>query len=219
VTIQPWEPRQFSDKKEIEFSVGSVQGLRWWHLHGEMLRGSKLIWQTQTNPTYQAFCLIQTGNFGVYMPTMGMSDISLEHSVPTKECGCGYWAFWKYHPCPIGNPFSRSSSICIVGVIKGFGRTVIGSKGFRAQKARILGLHIVDSGQLLDSELIEVEFKLEDLYHVPVYRSFRLLINEHPPTTDYLQAEEPENPPTSNRHLWFSGGTTWPPTGIKGGNS
>lgn len=47
------------------------------------------------------------------------------------DCGCGFWAYDEHS-------FSEHGDV--VGVIEGYGRTTIGTKGFRCEKARIVAL-------------------------------------------------------------------------------
>jgi hypothetical protein len=54
-----------------------------------------------------------------------------------NSCGCGFWSYWELNP----SEFSMGEKP-IVGVIKGYGRTLIGKRGFRCEKAVIVGLHL-----------------------------------------------------------------------------
>lgn len=66
---------------------------------------------------------------------------------PTKRCVCGFYAYydvarWSQHP-------SRSARYQRVeGIIEGYGRCVVGNKGFRAEHAVIVGLVIPDVSEL-----------------------------------------------------------------------
>lgn len=58
------------------------------------------------------------------------------HTVPTGHrfdpaCQCGFWAYDEAGFTPHGS---------VVGVIEGYGKVTVGTKGFRAEKARIVGL-------------------------------------------------------------------------------
>ncbi len=55
----------------------------------------------------------------------------------TSDCGCGFWAYFDLNPSEF-----RMGEKPIVGVIKGYGRTLLGSRGFRCEKAEIVGLHL-----------------------------------------------------------------------------
>ncbi|MHB1063185.1 MAG: hypothetical protein ACYC1Z_01600 [Georgenia sp.] len=49
-----------------------------------------------------------------------------------QGCTCGFYAYYR------ADPYARSGRIS--GIIEGFGRVVLGTQGFRAEKARILAL-------------------------------------------------------------------------------
>lgn len=53
-----------------------------------------------------------------------------------KDCGCGFWAYWKFDP----HEFHLGEKP-VVGIVEGYGRTIRGTRGFRCQKARIVALH------------------------------------------------------------------------------
>jgi hypothetical protein len=49
------------------------------------------------------------------------------------ECACGFYAYLNGH-----NEYNHVSRV--TGIIEGYGETLIGTRGFRAQKAKILAL-------------------------------------------------------------------------------
>lgn len=51
----------------------------------------------------------------------------------SPDCGCGFWA---YHDGV--TQFGDGSGV--VGIVEGYGKTTVGTKGFRSQKARIVAL-------------------------------------------------------------------------------
>lgn len=68
-------------------------------------------------------------------------------SCKTKEladCACGYYAYFQQEEYgkKADNSFYGGT---IGGIIKGHGRTVVGTKGFRAEKAELLGLFPIDT--------------------------------------------------------------------------
>lgn len=83
--------------------------------------------------------------------------------VPADNCGCGFWAYWSPisqariqvdTPTPVfiaPDPFSPVISlshehapswarVTLTGIAEGAGRTIIGTKGFRCQKMRVLAI-------------------------------------------------------------------------------
>ena len=106
--------------------------------------------------------------------------------VPAPECGCGFWAYWALRYAWRCDYYWRAD---VIGVIQGYGRTRIGTRGCRCGKARILGLHVRPAGPdcqpraLCDDDLAEV---LGSYYGVPCYPSLAEMLAAHPMTADYL---------------------------------
>jgi hypothetical protein len=77
----------------------------------------------------------------------------------------------------------------VIGVIQGYGRTSIGTRGCRCGKARILGLHVRPARPddqppgLPNHDVAEV---LGGYYGVPCYPSLAEMLANHPLTADYL---------------------------------
>lgn len=169
----------FGNRGVMDFAPGSVFGLRWWALDPE----------PTGEPTLH-------GMYGPWNP--GENVAKCRHDLPVhpgqpapaESCSCGLFAYWTPHPSPL----SALRPVHVMGVIEGYGRALIGDKGFRAEKARIRGLSISPdpSGpyrlrDFVPEEIIlRLQNALEDRYRVPVYSSQALLLREHPPTTDYL---------------------------------
>lgn len=105
-------------------AVGEVFGVRWWDLGSDgKLRGahSPVPWVPGENiASCQRYCY----------------DLSAAHAVPDSFCGCGFWAYWK-------QPFAPEvgGQLKVLGIIKGYGPTLVGEKGFRCAKAEIVALH------------------------------------------------------------------------------
>lgn len=77
------------------------------------------------------------------------SPYSAGHSVPNPYCGCGFWAYWDNldHDAFSSNPYIRYDrdvgyeiAVPVGGVVEGAGRTIVGEKGFRAERVRITDL-------------------------------------------------------------------------------
>lgn len=68
----------------------------------------------------------------------------------SKDCDCGFWAYtngenhFHTYPRSIGKPAGSWGGVArigqIAGIIEGFGKCVIGPRGFRCEKARIRAL-------------------------------------------------------------------------------
>ena len=106
--------------------------------------------------------------------------------VPAPGCGCGFWAYWALRYAWRCDYYWRGE---VIGVIQGYGRTRIGTRGCRCGKARILGFHVRPAspdGQprvLPHHEAAEI---LGSYYGVPCYSSLAEMLAAHPLTADYL---------------------------------
>lgn len=100
----------------LGFAVGSVTGLRWWDLTDDgLLRGTWGNWHPGENI---AVCKNSAG-----------------HDVPDDDCGCGFWAYWL--PALTSEVGGNRP---VLGIIEGYGTTLIGEQGFRCAKARLIAL-------------------------------------------------------------------------------
>lgn len=111
------------DGAEPAFAVGSVAGARWWDLS---TGADGIPWLT--------------GVQGAWGPgeNSARCNASRKHPVPDEDCGCGFWAYWTVPAAP--NP--HGFRVAVLGVIEGYGSTLIGERGFRCATARIVGLHV-----------------------------------------------------------------------------
>lgn len=113
--------------------------------------------------------------------------------VPVAGCGCGFWAYWALRYAWRCDYYWRGQ---VIGVIQGYGRTRIGTRGCRCGKARILGLHVRPAdpdGQPPRLRHHDVAEALTSYYGVPCYPSLAEMLAAHPLTADYL--------PPRHRHL------------------
>lgn len=134
-----------------DFAVGTVVGLRAWRYRPEHWGGftpppdaplvsvfRRYAWRTGTN---NAQCLLAPGqtahtakaglNYGYKAPTP--HDLEAEGGL-VPEHSCGFYAYID------GENLRSQGDGPIAGIIAGWGRTVIGPKGFRASRAKILAL-------------------------------------------------------------------------------
>lgn len=92
-----------------------------------------------------------------------------KHAVPDPECGCGFWAYWNRlsstdfasHPwVAYERNYGYTVTVPLAGVVEGSGRTIIGERGFRAERVRI-----TDLAMSLDSKCVIYEDKDEEEYY------------------------------------------------------
>jgi hypothetical protein len=137
----------FEGAGELSFATGSVTGIRAWSLNLRGLQVAKLPFTdvSAAHSQWRERALLR-GSFGWSWPgasveaTCKWSPLSLEtgelsrteHRVPEAACACGFWAYWDRGAVP--------ANTTVTGVIEGFGKTLIGTRGFRSQRARLLGL-------------------------------------------------------------------------------
>lgn len=195
---KPWSQADFGDRGAYPLALGSVFGVRWWSLDSSgWLKGVNATWGPEVN---EATCLRtvetpSTAAFRAWARGEGPSVLpdqlpavpvipNPRHEAPDDGCACGFYAFWTAEPAPVRARFP------VAGVIEGFGRTVVGSRGFRCGKARIVALHIPLAEGTSDVDVslaLEAESVLSDRYVVPVYATMRLMLVRHPPTADYAE--------------------------------
>lgn len=64
-----------------------------------------------------------------------------QHQLIGLDCSCGFYAYFTGI-----DPYSSAGSVMfgassrVTGIIEGYGRTVVGTKGFRAEKARLVAI-------------------------------------------------------------------------------
>jgi hypothetical protein len=178
----------FSDR-DLPLAVGSVTGVRLWHV--DM---TSAVAAANGDPVPVEGLL--TGVFGavwrrgenVAACGGGSQGSSPCHRdlVPGPGCACGFWAYWALRYAWRCDYYWRGE---VIGVIQGYGRTSIGTRGCRCGKARILGLHVRPAGPddqppgLPNHDVAEV---LGGYYGVPCYPSLAEMLANHPLTADYL---------------------------------
>jgi hypothetical protein len=174
--------------RDLPLAAGSVTGVRLWHV--DMTSA-----QAVANGTGAPVEGLLTGVFGgvwrrgenVALCGGGEESPPCHPGlVPAPGCGCGFWAYWALRYAWRCDYYWRGD---VIGVIQGYGRTTIGTRGCRCGKARILGLHVRPAGPggepraLPDSEVAGL---LRGYYGVPCYPSLAQMLAAHPLTADYL---------------------------------
>jgi hypothetical protein len=119
---------EFGGRGEAEFAAGTVRGVRRWEvLASGQLKGAYK--QTWPDGVMTAECGIYPGQHDVPAETFRDGDGT------ERECRCGIYGYWTEAAVPMFSP-----PRAVIGVIEGFGRVLIGDRGFRCAKARIVGL-------------------------------------------------------------------------------
>jgi hypothetical protein len=166
---------------------GSVRGYRWWRFQpGSAVLFSpyrcRVRWETeQTN----AECL-GTRRW------VGWRQTDVEHAkgAPEVACTCGFYGLWAMQADPPGPELLWNMHVgisggpgLILGVVEGTGRVLLGTEGWRAQRARVAALFV-------SPRLPRVPKVLEDIscrYGVPMYRNLRAIQSEWGPDEEQLR--------------------------------
>lgn len=134
---------EFDDvhQRDVEFAVGSVCGLRMWSLKPPDFRDDPL----HAGQNWPPARLIGATGYpwpdGVLEAQCGNGR---SHAVPTAvdpdgcRCGCGIWAYWDM--AGLSSQTAYSGQLPVLGTVEGYGRVLLGTKGFRCQRAKITAL-------------------------------------------------------------------------------
>lgn len=117
------------DEDDFELSINPVVGVRGFNFkhfgsHGYMLTGYSFSANPWTDGENVAECGVLSKEWG-----------GAPHDI--ADCSHGYWAY--FNEIEEGSGPSQTD---IHGIITGYGRTVIGTKGFRCSKAKIEALYV-----------------------------------------------------------------------------
>jgi hypothetical protein len=210
----------FSEDGDWDFAAGSVYGFRSWTMEvsnpgPELSEVSFRVtghWGGHWSSAVQeASCRYAMTQNWIENPDARLCN-SPHESVPSENCGCGFWAYWEAHE-PLGciyphrqlsaeyhkieaAPYDTAQytgvddvnwirdlneawykcpiaglDVPLKGIIEGFGRTIIGERGFRCQKAVIKNLAIPEpiiGGGFIASKQTQVRAEIEELIGVSV---------------------------------------------------
>jgi hypothetical protein len=181
----------------FDFAVGEVYGLRMWKMdsYGRLRARNwdkAKPWRPGENV---AECVEMPENswsamWGqIYSSSMGLSVSTTSppkppHDTPSEKCGCGFYAYTESHHA---DTLPYKDRNVVLGVIKGTGRTLMGTKGFRCEKAEIIALRDpTRGGTKTDPWRVEQLAKLKEVYPgVPIVES-RAALLEFAPLTNML---------------------------------
>src|SRR5215472_14274353 len=173
-------------RRDLPLAVGSVTGVRLWHVD---MPSAEAVLSGNPGPTAGLLTGVFGGVWGRGENVAGCGGGEASPPcdlVPGPECGCGFWAYWALRYAWRCHYYWRAE---VVGIIQGYGRTRIGTRGCRCGKARIVGLHVRPAGPDWQPQGLghhEVAEVLGSYYGVPCYRSLAEMLAAHPLTADYL---------------------------------
>lgn len=92
------------------------------------------------------------------------------------RCACGFYA---YHSHRYLSPYESPTAMLLTGIIEGYGEVIMGEKGFRAQKARLVAISS-SPGQHPVVHLAAIA--ASERYGVPYFPSVLKMREKFPPT-------------------------------------
>jgi hypothetical protein len=124
------------------------------------------------------------------------------HEAPREGCTCGFYGY--YTPDLIDKTFNDNSWTCCAAV-EVWGKVILGTKGFRAEKMRILGIvppreigWSGDVGRIFWDRVVRK-------HDVPGYRHVGALVDAHPPQDVRHLIPEPEAEPEVDPYYLYTG--------------
>jgi hypothetical protein len=175
--------------------IGMFQGFRSWHIYrteqGRRLHSATYDynWTPGVN-TAQCF----RSAFGNTSPN---PECLIEQGKVSDGCGHGLWAYTEtahdyLNPGTMRSPFNANYRTTACGVIASFGSTVVGPKGFRSYRARVLALGPVHLPATQETLAKSIQAELADYYRVPAYPTLQALLAQWPLTSiaEFLPEQE-----------------------------
>lgn len=122
-----------------ELVAGTALGFRWWTLKAPALHRNPADATREWEPGL-LHGVKDFWNPGINLARCipGSAFKHPDTEVPHDACSCGYWAYWEIQQHDMG----VAQSLPVVGVVKASGQVIMGPRGFRAQKAEIVALHL-----------------------------------------------------------------------------
>lgn len=105
-----------------------------------------------------------------------------------EKCRCGFYGYYDG-----SNDFHADGTVS--GVIEGYGEAVLGSRGFRVTKARIVALTIADDASGPLARLVRQNYSA-----IPFFDTFTRMVSEFPPDYELDTKDIPS--PDSDPEFW-----------------
>jgi hypothetical protein len=105
--------------------------------------------------------------------------LGTDHSI--DACSHGFYGYYEG-----SNDYYRDGMV--MGVVEAFGEVVIGSRGFKSTKAKLLALYIPDSVDYKKAALVKRNYK-----DVAFFPSFNAMMLEFPPDVNTVEEPDPSN--------------------------
>lgn len=98
-----------------------------------------------------------------------------DHSM--LDCSCGFYAYYRRQRNRFAKRDTYRFFVPVIGIIEGTGETVVGTKGFRSKKARLVAVAPKKFGMFRPGVIRSLQ---EAVPGVPVYRSKRAMYRAFP---------------------------------------
>lgn len=171
------------------FGIGVVTGARSFRVDEDGWLTGVVYRQRWDNTVNESQCRISEHSITfMYYPPYGNVQARLDPKPPVvkpphllTECHCGFYAFFDG-----SNDYHRTGSVW--GVVEGFGETLIGTRGFRSRKTRIVALCLSDRVAEDLAEKVRLNY-----WNVPFFDTFEDMVEAFPP--DAAEREDiPQEP-------------------------
>lgn len=156
------------DGKQAEFAAGVVTGTRSFEIDrlGRLTGVSyRTVWRPGEN---EAKCLERDNVSTFITGTSGRLQESPRSAHSLAECAHGFYGYYEG-----SNDYYAEGRV--MAVIEAYGEAVIGTRGFRAAKARIVALHVPAELPLTTRKLV-----LRNYAGIPTFDSFEAMVAEFP---------------------------------------
>ena len=151
-------------KEEVPLVIGALRGRRNFkvmeHLEADNLADAKVV---LTSPSHSDFTWFDGENIALCgcMRYSSTNPETEKHTPGEMHAGCGFYAYTNH------KYFEYEHNTQAIGVVEGYGRMTVGDLGFRAQKARILGISFKESLGFLERLLFEKEYPNVQIFDTP----------------------------------------------------
>lgn len=199
---------EFSDR---DFVAGSLIGTRTWRIDNYGRLAAVTVGAFWTPGVNEAKCLkgeyatggmlsqmitftLGSGNYLVPSPIYTAAPAPEPESAPENHmpgslrCQCGYYAYFT----EASNPYHVERQGVIEGIVEGYGLVTVGTKGFRAQRARIVALVVPPEDFMAPMEWVKGNYP-----EAEVFQDRAEAFRAHP-----LTVPAPEKTPESDPDFW-----------------
>ena len=163
------------------FVAGAIVGTRSWMIQNGSLTGVRYRSQDWTDGTNEAECHKSGGGYTVsglaHSMTRGGGFIPSwvpPHEPCLLDCRCGFYAYFD-------GSVDYAGEADVSGVIEGFGSCVVGDRGFRAARARVIALVVPELTTL--QAMCEWSDVRAQFPRVPTYATLSQAVANHPLTS------------------------------------